>query len=80
MADTQQFFYDAQIERFLAQFIRMVSGYQVQFLKKNDAGATVTTLQRVPCYYGDMSRQVAAIINGNTEEHKNSIRECLSLI
>ena len=67
MADTQQFFYDAQIERFLAQFIRMVSGYQVQFLKKNDAGATVTTLQRVPCYYGDMSRQVAAIINGNTE-------------
>ena len=27
----QQFFYDAQIERFLAQFIRMVSGFQVEF-------------------------------------------------
>jgi hypothetical protein len=31
MAALQQYFYDAQIERFLAQFIRMVSGFQVEF-------------------------------------------------
>jgi len=64
MAALQQFFYDAQIERFLAQFIRMVSGFQVEF------GADRTgnkTLQRVPVYYGDGSRQVAAILNNMSE-------------
>lgn len=60
----QQFFYDAQIERFLVQFIRMVSGFQVEFGKDRDG---VTTLQRVPVYYGDGSRQVAQIISNNSE-------------
>lgn len=54
----QQFFYDAQIERFLVQFIRMVSGFQIEFGNN--------TLQRVPVYYGDGSRQVAAIISNNS--------------
>jgi hypothetical protein len=60
----QQFFYDAQIERFLAQFIRMVSGFQVEFGKDRNGN---TTLQRVPVYYGDGSRQVMAVITGNSE-------------
>jgi len=60
----QQFFYDAQIERFLAQFIRMVSGFQVEFGKDRNGA---TTLQRVPVYYGDGSRQVMSIITGNSE-------------
>ena len=64
MAANQQFFYDAQIERFLAQFIRMVSGFQVEF--GNDRQGN-KTLQRVPVYYGDGSRQVAAIINNMSE-------------
>lgn len=64
MVASQQFFYDAQIERFLIQFIRMVSGFQVQFGK--DASG-VTTLQRVPVYWGDGSRQVASIINNMSE-------------
>ena len=55
----QQFFYDAQIERFLIQFIRMVSGFQVEFGNN--------TLQRVPVYYGDGSRQVAQIITNASE-------------
>lgn len=60
----QQFFYDAQIERFLIQFIRMVSGFQVEFGKDREG---MTTLQRVPVYYGDGSRQVAQIITNNSE-------------
>jgi len=59
----QSFFYDAQIERFLIQFIRMISDFQVEFGKDRDG---VTTLQRVPVYYGDGSRQVASIINNNS--------------
>lgn len=58
MAALQQFFYDAQIERFLAQFIRMVSGFQVEFGN--------STLQRVPVYWGDSSRQVQMILNNNS--------------
>ena len=64
MAASQQFFYDAQIERFLIQFIRMISGFQVEFGKDRDGN---TTLQRVPVYYGDGSRQVMQIIQNNSE-------------
>lgn len=63
MAASQQFFYDAQIERFLAQFIRMVSGFQVEFGADRYGN---TTLQRVPVYYGDSSRQVQTIISQNS--------------
>ena len=59
MVASQQFFYDAQIERFLIQFIRMISGFQVEFGNN--------TLQRVPVYYGDGSRQVMQIIQNNSE-------------
>lgn len=58
------FNYDGQIERFLVQFIRMMSGYQVEFGEDRNG---VRTLQRVPVYYGDSSRQVAAIISNNSE-------------
>jgi hypothetical protein len=63
MAANQQFFYDAQIERFLAQFIRMVSGFQVEFGADRDGNVTY---QRVPVYYGDSSRQVQTILSQNT--------------
>jgi hypothetical protein len=58
MAALQSFFYDAQIERFLAQFIRLISGFQVEFGNN--------TLQRVPVYWGDGSRQVQSIISQNS--------------
>jgi len=64
MAANQQFFYDAQIERFLAQFIRMVSGFQVEFGADRQGDITY---QRVPVYYGDGSRQVAQILTNVSE-------------
>jgi hypothetical protein len=64
MAANQQFFYDAQIERFLAQFIRMVSGFQVEFGADRSNNITY---QRVPVYYGDGSRQVAQILSNVSE-------------
>jgi hypothetical protein len=61
--ENSNFFYDGQIRRFINQFIRMVSNFEVQFGKNSD-GQTV--LQRVPVIYGDQSRQVAQIITGNS--------------
>lgn len=66
----QQFFYDQQIRRFIIQFIRMVSNFQVEFGK--DSGG-VTALQRVPVIYGDSSRQVAAIIQQNSENFLRTV-------
>jgi hypothetical protein len=64
----QQYFYDGQIRRFLTQFIRAVSNFQWQY---NANG--VNTLQRVPVYYGDSSRQVSAILKNNSENALNAV-------
>jgi hypothetical protein len=61
-----QFFYDQQIRRFLLQFTRLVSGFQVQF-GSTDPNTGNLALQTVPVFYGDMSRQAAQIINNNSE-------------
>ena len=66
----QQFFYDAQIRRFLVQFIRIVSNFEVEFGKDRDG---TRTLQRVPVYYGDPSRQAAAILRQNSENIMNAV-------
>lgn len=66
----QQFFYDAQIRRFLIQFIRIVSNFDVEFGKDRDG---TRTLQRVPVYYGDPSRQAAAILRQNSENIMNAV-------
>lgn len=58
----QQFFYDGQVRRFLTQFIRAISGFQVELSGRNGR----STLQRVPVIYGDSSRAVANIINNNS--------------
>ena len=62
--EPQQFFYSGQIRRFLIQFIRIMSGFQVE-IAKNDLG--IVSYQQVPVIYGDSSRQVAQIIRGNSE-------------
>ena len=67
---SQQFFYDGQIRRFLIQFMRIISGIDVEF-GKNSQG--VKSLQRVPVYYGDQSRQAAAILKGNSENTMNGV-------
>jgi hypothetical protein len=66
----QQFFYDAQIRRFLVQFMRIVSNFEVEFGKDRDG---TRTLQRVPVYYGDPSRQAAAILRQNSENVMNAV-------
>lgn len=58
------FFYDEQIRRFLLQFIRMMSNFEVEFGKDADGNIKY---QRVPVFYGDQSRQAAQIIRGNSE-------------
>ena len=66
----QQFFYDAQIRRFLIQFMRIVSNFEVEFGKDRDG---IRTLQRVPVYYGDPSRQAATILRSNSENVMNAV-------
>ncbi len=61
---TQQFFYDAQIRRFLLQFTRMMSNFQVEYGRNDDGSAA---LARVPIRYGDASRQAATIIAENSK-------------
>ena len=67
---TVQFNYDGQIRRFVIQFIRMISGFQVEFGKNSDGNHT---LQTVPVYYGNGSRQAAMILRDNSENSLNSV-------
>jgi len=64
------FFYSGQIRRFLQQFIRILSNFQVQ-MGDDDEGNRV--LQRVPVFYGDSSRQASQILRGNSENALNSL-------
>jgi hypothetical protein len=66
-----QFSYDKQIRRFVIQFIRMLSNFQVEF--GNNTNGTQRALQTVPVYYGDISRQAAMILRGNSENTLNSV-------
>jgi hypothetical protein len=52
-------FYDGQIRRYVTQFMRVFIGFKWQ--------AGDGTLSTVPVKYGDMSRQVAALIKENSE-------------
>lgn len=58
-----QFFYDNQIRRFLIQFAKIFSNWQVT-RGKDPNGNDI--LMRVPIMYGDSSRQAATIIANNS--------------
>jgi len=60
----QQFFYDEQIRRFLLQFVRAFSNFQVEYGKDRSGNTTLTT---VPVKYGDSTRMVSSIIRENSE-------------
>jgi hypothetical protein len=64
MSLTPLFFYDEQIRRFLLQFTRIFSNFQVEY-GRNEEG-TNHTLIRVPVRYGDASRQAQTIIQQNS--------------
>ena len=59
-----QFFYDEQLRRFLLQFARIFSNFQVEY-GRNEAGVN-DTLIRVPVRYGDASRQAQTILQNNS--------------
>lgn len=59
------FFYDGQIRRYVTQFMRIFIGFKYQAGDGDQRGVPVT--------YGDMSRQVAAIIRENSENKLPSV-------
>jgi hypothetical protein len=56
---TTTYFYDGQIRRYLLQIVRLLSNFAVRY---SDG-----TLVRIPVTYADPDRQVAHIINQNSE-------------
>ena len=64
-----QYFYDQQLRRFLLQFARIFSNFDVEY-GANEAGqgpgSSVDTLVRVPVRYGDASRQAQTILQNNS--------------
>jgi hypothetical protein len=70
MAST--FFYDQQIRRFLLQFTRMMSNFQVEFGSIDPTTGSLA-LQTVPVFYGDQSRQAAQILRGQSENSTPSV-------
>jgi len=54
-----QHFYDGQIRRYITQIVRLLSNFSY----KDSEGKLV----QIPVLYGDMTRQVASIINDNSE-------------
>lgn len=59
-----QYFYSAQIRRFIIQTIRYLSQFQVEFDRDQNGNAIYLT---VPVRYADTNRAVASIINNNSE-------------
>jgi len=61
----QAYFYDEQLRRFLLQFTRIVSNFQIEYGNENN-GVNNAALIRVPVRYGDASRNVQTIIQENS--------------
>jgi len=59
----QQYFYDQQIRRFLLQFTRIFSNFQILY---GAEGSENETLVRVPVRYGDWSRQAQTVAQQNS--------------
>ena len=64
------FFYDRQIRRFLTQFIRIMSNFQIQINTEQDG---TPIYQQVPVFYGDASRQASQILRANSENTIKSV-------
>jgi len=72
MADLRQLhFYDEQVRRYILQFIRIFSGFNVKTGKKLSDGTSDYYI-KVPARYGDVSRMAATILKGNSENIVNS--------
>ena len=62
------YFYDAQLRRYLLQFMRIFSGFQVAEGVRNGT----TNYNKVPVRYADMQRMVAHILTKGSENMVNS--------
>lgn len=65
-----QYFYDKQIRRFMAQFVRVFNETYVEFGK--DANGN-SVLYRVPVRYADTNRQVSNILKQNSDNGINNV-------
>ena len=61
----QAYFYDEQIRRFLLQFTRIFSGFQIEYGNETD-GVNAAALLRVPVRYGDATRNAQTVIQNNS--------------
>lgn len=64
------FEYSGQIRRFVTQFIKIVSNFEVEYGRDEDGGLVT---RRVPVIYGEPSRQVAQIMQNNSENTLNVV-------
>ena len=64
-SNVQMYFYDEQIRRFLLQFTRLVSNFQVEYGRDEDNPDQMALL-RVPVRYGDATRNAQTIIQQNS--------------
>lgn len=62
---SRQFFYDNQIRRFILQFVRMFSNFQVEVGAPDSNGDR--DMVTIPVMYGDLSRNVAQIMREASE-------------
>ena len=65
-----QYFYDAQIRRFLLQFIRYFTGFQVEYGKDANGNPIYVT---VPVRYADNNRAVASLLKNNSENSVSNV-------
>ena len=68
MSSNMDYWYDAQIRRYLTQFMRIFSGFKVNEGVRDGA----TYFNRVPVRYADMQRMVAHILKKGSENMVNS--------
>jgi len=61
------YWYDAQVKRYLIQLVRVFSNFKVKEIVKG-----VPRLNRVPARYGDISRMVAHLLRNNSENAVNN--------
>jgi len=61
------YWYDAQIKRYLIQLVRVFSNFKVKEIVKG-----AERLSRVPARYGDISRMIAHILRNNSENAVNN--------
>lgn len=65
-----QYFYDAQIRRFVLQFIRYFSDYKVEFGKDGNGNPIYLT---VPVRYASNNRAASAVLNNNSENSLQNV-------